>query len=73
MFGALTIGQLRGVHLKAYDTVNEPAHRSAAIIRRPHLSLDRQTSDQAYFSWLLQIAAASELSRRLRQLESHQS
>jgi putative transposase len=26
--------------------------------RRPHSSLDRQTPDQAYFSWLPQIAAA---------------
>ncbi|WP_147041206.1 integrase core domain-containing protein, partial [Skermanella aerolata] len=48
---------------KAYDTVAEASKSLARYFgfynsRRPHSSLDRQTSDHAYFTPLPQIAAA---------------
>src|SRR3954468_4047555 len=52
------------VYLRAYDTVAEARTSLSSYFnfynsRRPHSSLDRQTPDQAYFSPLPQIAAAS--------------
>ena len=51
------------IYLKAYDTVADARKSLASYFgfynsRRPHSSLDRQTSDQAYFTPLPQIAAA---------------
>jgi len=51
------------VYLRAYDTVSQARASIGRYLafsngRRPHLSLDRQTPDQAYFSRLPQYAAA---------------
>lgn len=51
------------VYLRAYDTVSDARASIGRYLgfynsRRPHSSLDRQTPDQAYFTWLPQIAAA---------------
>ena len=55
--------QIRGVYLRAYDTVRDERASLGRYIafynsRRPHSSLDRQTPDRAYFNRLPQIAAA---------------
>ena len=51
------------VYLKAYDSVAEAPSAIGGYFgfyntRRPHSSLERRTPDQAYFTWLPQIAAA---------------
>jgi putative transposase len=51
------------VYLRAYDTVSEARASLGRYLafyngRRPHSSLDRQTPDQAYFTRLVQSAAA---------------
>ena len=51
------------VYLRAYDTVAEARASIGRYLtfyngRRPHLSLDRRTPDQAYFNPLPQLAAA---------------
>ena len=51
------------VYLRAYDTVSEARASLRRYLtfyngRRPHSSLDRQTPDQAYFTRLVQSAAA---------------
>jgi putative transposase len=51
------------VYLKAYETVSEARASIGRYLafyngHKPHSSLDRQTPDQAYFTWLPQIAAA---------------
>jgi putative transposase len=51
------------VYLKAYDTVSDARTSIGRYLgfynsRRPHSSLDRQTPDQAYFTWLPHNAAA---------------
>ncbi|MCA1696695.1 MAG: IS3 family transposase [Actinobacteria bacterium] len=51
------------VYLRAYDTVSEARASIGRYLdfynaKRPHSSLDRQTPDHAYFTGLLQIAAA---------------
>ena len=51
------------VYLRAYDTVTEARASIGRYLgfynaRRPHSSLDRQTPDQAYFTWLPHTAAA---------------
>lgn len=51
------------VYLRAYDTVGQARASIGRYLafyngRRPHLSLDRQTPDQAYFTKLPQSAAA---------------
>ena len=50
-------------NLKAYDSVAEARSAIGGYFgfyntRRPHSSLERRTPDQAYFTWLPQIAAA---------------
>ena len=51
------------IHLRAYDSVGEAKASIGRYLtlyngRKPHLSLDRKTPDQAYFDSLPQIAAA---------------
>ena len=51
------------VYLRAYDTVADARASIGRYLgfyntRRPHSSLDRQTPDRAYFTWLPHTAAA---------------